>query len=104
MVANRLGMRYRKKLHITNDENTGQRWGVFSFVFALRFIEFVRKNLDHFPVKPSNKDTDRIHTLKTINMPTKEMLMKSEEGMLLKEQIVKYGGYENVARRLGLNF
>mmetsp|Transcript_33731 Transcript_33731/g.73071 ORF Transcript_33731/g.73071 Transcript_33731/m.73071 type:complete len:461 (-) Transcript_33731:161-1543(-) len=102
-VASRLG------LELCGDANSSRRawqtsyqstdltlisFGRFNLDFAVRLLGFIRNDLmeKRPPLKPA-----------TIQMPRKELLLARGETRLA-EEIEIYGGYENVARRLGLDF
>ena len=69
-------------------------FGRFNLDFAERLLGFIRGDMmeKRPPLKPA-----------TIQMPRKELLLAQGETRLA-EEIEMYGGYENVARRLGLDF
>jgi hypothetical protein len=92
-VANRFGMKYSSSGKQTN-EYADMNWGPFSIDFAVELLQFVR-----------DEQMKRKAPLRkpVIAMPSEKML--SNNGPIgLHDQIQQFGGYENVARRLGLAF
>ena len=78
-----------------NDHNTTIQFGLFDLVFAIQLLQFVRTDQfqRHPPLMPP------VH----IAMPSRtRLLTKAEHGLWLDTKIDEFGGYENVARRLGL--
>jgi hypothetical protein len=71
-------------------------FGPFSIDFAIDLLEYIRNHYMQLNapllVKPA-----------TIRMPTEYELFQNGRNDLI-EGIQKYGGYENVARRLGLAY
>ena len=105
LVANRLGFSSisstssGSKYSVPYDV---QYWGEFSLEFAIEMLSFVRETLSS--LKPSLKNTNSTSLYLTIDMPSKHMLEQSSiRGQLLLKQIESFGGFEQVARRLGLN-
>ena len=99
-VAARLGMKYStqnmrnsKKDLISSDMS----WGPWDIHFGVELLLFVRN--DQLKRQPPL-------TYPVIAMPSPKKLQQrsGEQGKKLHEQIIKYGGYENVARRLGLEY
>jgi hypothetical protein len=100
-VAARLGMKYstsrnskwNKKELLTSDMS----WGPWDLQFGVELLLFVRD--DQLKRQPPL-------THPVIPMPTPKKLQQrsGEQGIKLHEQVMKYGGYENVARRLGLEY
>jgi hypothetical protein len=87
MIASRLGMIYRP---------SNLSWGPFDLQFGIDLMGFVRR--DHLYGSPPLRKAG-------IFMPTRAELLKPGTDDLRKdlhEKIMRYGGYENVARRLGL--
>ena len=68
-------------------------FGKFSLDFAIRLLGFIRN--DHLSKRPPLKPA-------TIRIPNRQYLMAMGETEIA-EEIEVYGGYENVARRLGLD-
>lgn len=72
-------------------------WGPFDLVFAIDLLTFVKEEhvLRQPPLKPP-----------ALAMPSESRLrsLGGAHGDLLVSSIVKFGGFENVARRLGLAF
>jgi len=94
-VASRLGLKLcatgsRTKSRCDNDLQMS--FGKFSLDFAIRLLGFIRDDQMRRrpPLRPS-----------TIPMPKRKYLVAMGETQLA-EEIEVYGGYENVARRLGL--
>ena len=86
-VAARLGMN-------ANSSNGTMTFGSFDLDFAIRLLQFVRR--DHLKRDPPMQ-------FPCLAMPSRSKLLGGgEEGVLLDAQIDEFGGYENVARRLGL--
>lgn len=107
-VARRFGIALSR-----GDEKSRQRdeslsnyytYGPFSFTFALSLLAFLRQKMTN--MQPKQKRANGSHCHMSISIPTKEELLEDagENGKLLHGQILEYGGYENVARRLGLNW
>jgi hypothetical protein len=90
-LAFRLGMSSGSIL--PTDDFVGVNWGPFDLVFAVALLGFVRE--DHLGRPPPL-------TTPLLKMPRREKLQ--EEEVWLHEEVERYGGYENVARRLGLAF
>jgi hypothetical protein len=71
-------------------------WGPFDLDFGVRLLIFVREEqlLKNPPLANP-----------AVAMPSRLRLVSSgDEGLWLAERIPAFGGYENVARRLGLGF
>lgn len=87
-LASRLGMAEKAQSDID--------FGQFDLDFGLRLLQFVRDiQLERSPPLAQP----------TISMPSQQLLMRNgTEGVWLDEQISRFGGHENVARRLGLDF
>jgi len=79
---------------------TEMKWGPFSLDFALELMEHVRgKMLDIRPGDPAAL----LQTPGKIWMPSEqELLQEGERGKRMAGLVRKYGGYESVARRVGL--
>jgi hypothetical protein len=87
MIASRLGMIYR---------SSNLNWGPFDLEFGIDLMGFIRR--DHLHRTPPLRRSG-------IFMPTRaELLKPGMDGLggKLHEKIMRYGGYENVARRLRL--
>lgn len=69
-------------------------FGKFNLDFAIRLLGFIRD--DHMSKRPPLRPA-------TIAMPKREYLIAMGNTQLA-EEVELYGGYENVARRLGLDF
>lgn len=92
-VANRFGM-----LHSNSNEREmiHMSWGKFDLDFAINLLEFIRT--DSMKKNPPLR-------YPAIGIPSpKKLLASGDKGILLDQQIKLYGGYENVARRLGLAY
>jgi hypothetical protein len=71
-------------------------WGPFSLVFAIQLLHHVRET--HLSLRPPLQVA---HTI----MPTpSQLLLEETRGEELARQVDEFGGYESVARRLGLAF
>jgi hypothetical protein len=93
-VASRLSMNFAKKT-IYGSGTDDIQWGAFDLDFAIRLLHFVREDqMKQMP--PMAKPV--------IAMPPRSKLLSTTEGQQLDQSISRYGGYENVARRLGLAF
>jgi hypothetical protein len=102
-LASRLGMEHsitvKKKRTSKNQDYlvaADMNWGPFDLQFGIDLLEFVR-----------NEQLKRRPPLRypVIDMPSQTKLLASgEKGVYLDEKIQEYGGYENVARRLGLAY
>lgn len=90
-LAFRLGMRAGSLL--PTDDFHHVSWGFFDLVFAIALLNFVRQ--DHLRRYPPLKAPLLI-------MPRRDRLIAEEPW--LHDRVEEYGGYENVARRLGLAF
>mmetsp|Transcript_20102 Transcript_20102/g.36135 ORF Transcript_20102/g.36135 Transcript_20102/m.36135 type:complete len:214 (+) Transcript_20102:736-1377(+) len=80
--------------NIDNPPNSNLRWGSFNLNFTIQLLHFIRSQylvLDP-PLSPS-----------IISMPSEKDLLRCGLDELAL-QVVRYGGYENVARRLGLAY
>lgn len=90
-LASRFGMNMQGR---TTNSYLDMSFGPFSLDFAILLLEYVRN--DHLerkaPLKPA-----------AIRMPTEYTLFQIGRSDLI-DGIQKYGGYENVARRLGLAY
>ena len=83
-LAARLGlMRYKK-------QRDDLQFGKFDLKFAIQLLEFIRNN--HMLRQPPMRNP-------VIAMPSRNYLDEDFDA-----QIEEFGGYENVARRLGLDF
>ena len=92
-VAQRLGMTH--VLHKQDDSN-GMKWRKFDLEFAIDLLEFVRK--ENMKMNPPLK-------YPVIAMPTFRDLLRCDDDEIatrIDSKINEYGGYENVARRMGL--
>ncbi|GAX22547.1 hypothetical protein FisN_14Hh171 [Fistulifera solaris] len=91
-LAARFGMKTVEKSDLYADLN----FGPFSIDFAVRLLTFIRR-------REMRKNPPLIYP--TIKIPSPIQLSAGdEEAIYLHESIIKFGGYENVARRLGLAF
>jgi len=71
-------------------------WGEFSIVFAIQLLEFIRR--DHMRAK-----APILYPVIAIPGPAR-LDRGGPEGVELHDKIVAYGGFENVARRLYLEY
>ena len=93
LLSSRLGMT-NDSSH--DDEHSGISWGGFSIQFAIELCDFIRK--DHMRAKPPVPKA-------MISIPSEARLKRAgPKGEWLHERILAYGGYENVARRLYLEY
>jgi hypothetical protein len=100
-LASRLGMSTRTSIHRMS-ESMRLDWGRFDLEFALRLLLFVRA--DQLRRTPPLRFKQQNMPI-SIYIPSEARLCAAgAEGLWLREKIVDYGGYENVARRLGLAF
>jgi hypothetical protein len=91
-LAARFGMNALEKSDLYADLN----FGPFSLDFAVRLLSFIRQREMRRNPPLANP---------TIKIPSPSLLSAGDEDALyLHESIIKFGGYENVARRLGLAF
>lgn len=91
-LAYRLGMSAGSVL--PTDDFCGVSFGPFDLSFAIELLTFVRQ--DHYRRSPP------LNTPLLV-MPSRGKLLEANRADL-DESIQRYGGYENVARRLGLAF
>lgn len=98
-LASRLGMKHNtstKKWSMTDLESAGMNWGAFDLDFGISLLHFVRN--ENMKKRPPLRNPE-------IAMPSQKRLLASgEKGAYLDLKICEYGGYENVARRLGLAY
>lgn len=76
-------------------KNPGLNWGTFDLDFAIKLLLFIREH--HLGKNPPLRNP-------TLAIPSQQILFRSDEGAWLDSKINEFGGYENVARRLGLAF
>jgi hypothetical protein len=89
----RRNMNYPKDNSVDSGE-TVIKFGLFDLVFAIRLLNFVR--MDQLKRSPPLQSP-------VIAMPSRtKLLSTAEDGVWLDSKIDEFGGYENVARRLGL--
>ena len=70
-------------------------WGPFSLDFAGEVLSFVRARMMH--------QRPPVRAYLAVKMPSSgELVHYGERGRALMERMERYGGYENVARHLGL--
>jgi len=72
-------------------------WGPFDLLFAARLLSFVRD-------EQLRKNPPLDHPVIGIPSPSRLLASADRDGNWLHEKICEFGGYENVARRLGLAF
>ena len=87
-LAERLGMKPKKKMDLDS--------GPFFLEFAVRLLSFIRE-LELRKNPPLTNPSIRIPSPSQLDC-------EDEESVYLHESIMKFGGYESVARRLGLAF
>lgn len=88
-VARRYGLK-----HTTKNNNNDLEYGHFSLEFGIGLLVFVREQ----------EMTKRAPLQRpSIGMPTGEALLKAERGDLIRG-VQDFGGFESVARRLGLDW
>lgn len=71
-----------------------QSWGAFSLSFAIQLLQFIRSQ--YFILNPPLYSP-------AIAMPSERDLLSCGQDELAS-RVATYGGYENVARRLGLDY
>ena len=108
-LHNKEGTRRRYRHNMVENDNhnndpTDLQFGKFDLVFAIRLLNFVRMDqLRRSP--PMSSSTSSSSSFPVIAMPSRTKLLtqvNKEDGIWLDTKIDEYGGYENVARRLGL--
>jgi len=81
-------------------------WGSFSLQFALELLSCMRTRMLRIQQQSYSQQGHnhvKYHNpMSLISMPTKKELARTSDGMELANKIEQYGGFENVARRLGL--
>lgn len=94
------GMTKRRKMKYANNNNNNVnddviiKFGLFDLIFAIRLLNFIR--MDQLKRSPPLQSP-------VIAMPSRTKLLSlAEDGVWLDSKIDEFGGYENVARRLGL--
>jgi hypothetical protein len=92
IIATKLGMEFQAQTKL--DLFKGMNFGAFSLDFVVRLLYFIRNDMmEQEP--PLEKPL--------LQMPTTQYLLARGEERLVSE-IRKYGGHENIARRLHLSF
>ena len=81
-------------MKLSSGISSGYSYGRFSIQFAVQLLVFIRNQ--YMLLDPPLQCTH-------ISMPTENDLIRSEHKNLA-DQVIEYGGYESVARRLGLEF
>jgi hypothetical protein len=108
-VAARFGMQHHQQVPAVNKKNEvdvlpEMNWGPFDLNFGIALLDFVR-------TQQMQQEPPLLYPI--ITMPTKAELLShvgtddddiGTIGVFLDQKIVEYGGYENVARRLGLEY
>ena len=94
-LACRLGMNPGSSLPTADDSFVGVDWGPFDLKFAIALLTMVRQ--DHLRRQPPLKTP-------LLVMPSRQRLLANDETHWLHDCVECFGGYENVARRLGLAF
>jgi hypothetical protein len=92
-LALRLGM--DQSTTQTTSSSKDLNWGSFDLDFGIQLLLFVRNY--QLTRRPPVKHP-------VIAMPSPAKLFATDGGESLHRQIVEFGGFENVARRLGLAF
>jgi len=92
IIATKLDMEFQAQTKL--DLFKGMSFGKFSLDFAVRLMYFIRNDL---------LQKDPPLDIPKLQMPTKQYLLDFGEERLANE-ILKYGGHENIARRLNLSF
>jgi hypothetical protein len=98
-LASRLDMEHYVTKVKQSSEDRGaadMNWGPFDLNFGIDLLEFVR-----------NENLKKMPPLRypSIAMPSRgKILACGEKGAVLDQKVQEYGGYENVARRLGLAY
>lgn len=100
-VGARLGMVFLSQNKKTKSYrelvSSDMNWGPFDLDFGIDLLGFVRE--EHLKKNPPMRYPE-------IELPSSSKLLMAsgERGIRLHEQIERYGGYENIARRLGLAY
>jgi len=92
LLAHKLDMKFA--WDASSQSSSNQSWGPFSVRFAVQLLDFIRTQYLqlHPPLSPAH-----------ISMPSeKDLLLRGQDD--LAKQVITFGGYENVARRLGLEY
>lgn len=116
-VAGRLGLHYRQNTSTTKQQQSTNRgyqavngsydtvdamgdlnWGPFDLQFGILLLGTVRE--EQMRLKPPLRRQQRSISMLS---PT-QILAKGERGRYLHAKMEAFGGYENVARRLGLDY
>lgn len=85
----------RKKKSKQGDmDDLDMAWGPFDLEFGIELLEFVRE--DQCQRKPPLAQP-------VLSMPSQRQFLRADR-LYLDSKVQEYGGYENVARRLGLEF
>jgi hypothetical protein len=97
LVANKIGMSCQSQ-SITHSIFQGMSYGKFTLDFGIDLLTYIRNQC----MQSSPSSCMKINSV-SIQMPTTQSLLnKGEHGLV--EGIMRYGGHENVARRLNLSF
>jgi hypothetical protein len=99
-VAKRFGIALSNKCKMLDYD-----YGPFSLTFGLFLMSFIRNKMMNMEPLTSNSNVSTASPYDVeIRIPNQQELLHNagDEGKIIHEQILKYGGYENVARRLGL--
>jgi hypothetical protein len=102
MSFSKTGKSYAKRQSGNEDRGivvTDMYWGDFDLEFGIALLSFVRTR--YLAMRPPLQNP-------VLEMPSRDILLTSSDGetalgAYLDQQIHKFGGYENVARRLGLD-
>lgn len=92
----------RSKYHAGN--SLDYNYGPFSLTFALLLMTLVRNTMMKMEPRASKNTVPMSSHGVEIRIPNQQELLHYAgcDGKFIHDNIVKYGGYENVARRLGL--
>ena len=100
LLAHKFGMKFAwddddRRTSNNPNSNNNLNWGPFNVGFAIQLLRFIRDET-YLSLSPPLSSAH-------ISMPTEKDLVRCRQEELAK-QVVTFGGYENVARRLGLAF
>jgi hypothetical protein len=97
MIASRLGMALStRKVYRRREDGLSQlNWGSFDVDFGIELLTYIRQQ--HMQRPPPWR-------VPLVSMPTVGQFKRSAEGESIHNRMSLYGGYENVARRLGLAY
>ncbi|KAL7524115.1 hypothetical protein ACHAXR_001352, partial [Thalassiosira sp. AJA248-18] len=89
LLAQKLDMKFQ--WDVNPNPNSHLSWGSFTLDFAIQLLYFIRSQ--YLSLSPPLSSS-------FISMPSEKDLLCCGHGDLAR-QVIRYGGYENVARRLG---